>query len=1068
MVLQVSADADGRPRVLTTNFDTLFERAHAGWPSHATKALPKPGGAQDHGVLHLHGRRADEGLRLEATDLVLTSADFGDAYLRDGWASQYIEDRMRIHRIVLLGYKAEDAAFRLLLETLDVDRERFSDLKPVYALEQAEAGSAAIWRAKGIVPIEFASYDAVYATLQEWARYATRPAQYARERVMAVLQKAPDSTSAFEREQLRFFITIDELPSSLLSVNPSLAWLPALAELNLIKFDQQRLGAWIAKKFSDPQAVGEVAAHLHLFGGEVGGTLQVHLNDQARDLPELLVKCWRLLIQVMQDPRRMLMARDWYDVEPRLKKAEVSADLFRRLGALLRPRLRISKRRYWYEQQREPQHPRDLMQIEYKSEEHLTGEQVVAAWPKDAPVAADAKLLGQLTDTLKEALADATEAGVEGEDGLGASDTDIPSIARHKQNAYRSGFQEIARAMADIWERLLVKDAQRALDFLRSWSTMGFRLARRLAAFAAADRAVPAAQASDVLLALPQGEWFVTGACVEVHRLLKARWGEWGEETRRLIEGRICQGPPRDWFNADVDMQKILDRARFDLLGDMDRAGLALGKAAQATLREVRDRHPNWGLRPPEQAGFHSWRESHSGAPGDVAKLAGVADAELVDRALAMDAAEMFGDGNNWYALCRADPSRALRGLQAKALPGARPVAAWERLLWPSGQPMQRDVAQAIAAALLEWPQASLSGVVPSAAAWFEHHIRMLETGVSWQLWDHLASGLTAEQHSPGDSTDVLGAAMNSPAGRLAEILVEGLNGVAGDAAAGEAAEARLDRLMALPGSPGVLARARLAADIAVLDHFLPAWTHQKLVPLFDWSAPDEAKRAWSARSRAGAVGTPRLFALTKAGLLEMLTRPDVSEELRNRYAEWLTVAVLGNQEHRTGYDVTAAEARAVLRRAGAKVLPTVAHRLADEMESVTPDKKMAQWQNVVGPVFVGLWPLDHELQTAASTSKLLQLLLATGAAFPLAAKHIVPFTQVEDTSRYGTVYAISRCDEDVMAAAPAVMLDVVGAVVGSPSRPGIVGLGRLLDRIKEADPNLVETRKYQALLQFA
>ena len=45
------------------------------------------------------------------------------------------------------------------------------------------------------------------------------------------------------------------------------------------------------------------------------------------------------------------------------------------------------------------------------------------------------------------------------------------------------------------------------------------------------------------------------------------------EETRRLIEGRICQGPPRDWFNADADMQKILDRARFDLLGDMDRAG---------------------------------------------------------------------------------------------------------------------------------------------------------------------------------------------------------------------------------------------------------------------------------------------------------------------------------------------------------------------------------------------------------------------------------------------------------------------------------------------------------------
>ena len=30
-----------------------------------------------------------------------------------------------------------------------------------------------------------------------------------------------------------------------------------------------------------------------------------------------------------------------------------------------------------------------------------------------------------------------------------------------------------------------------------------------------------------------------------------------------------------------------------------------------------------------------------------------------------------------------------------------------------------------------------------------------------------------------------------------------------------------------------------------------------------------------------------------------------------------------------------------------------------------------------------------------------------------------------------------------------------------------LLGLDRLLDRIKEADPSLVDTRKYQALLQF-
>jgi len=190
-LLQLSRDADGRHKLLTTNFDTLFERAaHAAGlkaPSHGAKSIPKPGGASDYGILHLHGRIADVQLELDETDLVLTSADFGDAYLRDGWASQYVEDRMRLSNLVLVGYQAEDAALRLLLETLDADRERFRDLKDIYAIEKRTEDSASMWKAKGIKPIEFADYPDIYATLQEWARYTTQPTDYGRARVTSIL-----------------------------------------------------------------------------------------------------------------------------------------------------------------------------------------------------------------------------------------------------------------------------------------------------------------------------------------------------------------------------------------------------------------------------------------------------------------------------------------------------------------------------------------------------------------------------------------------------------------------------------------------------------------------------------------------------------------------------------------------------------------------------------------------------------------------------------------------------------------------------------------------------------------
>jgi len=190
-LLRLSRDAEGQVRLLTTNFDPLFEcAAHADGqtvPSHAGKAIPRPGTPEDQGILHLHGRIAYGPRNIPPSDMVLTSADFGDAYLRDGWASQYIEDRMRLNTLVLVGYTAEDTAMRLLLETLDADRERFRDLKKLYAVERHTLVSASIWNAKGVVPIEFADYDQLYKTLGEWAAYAMNPAAYRGAKLRAAL-----------------------------------------------------------------------------------------------------------------------------------------------------------------------------------------------------------------------------------------------------------------------------------------------------------------------------------------------------------------------------------------------------------------------------------------------------------------------------------------------------------------------------------------------------------------------------------------------------------------------------------------------------------------------------------------------------------------------------------------------------------------------------------------------------------------------------------------------------------------------------------------------------------------
>ena len=188
-LLKLSQNTFGDVRLLTTNFDTNFEHAakslKINCKSHAYTSIPRAGGANDSGIIHIHGRIADSRVKVEESDLVLSSPEFGEAYLRTGLLSRYLEDRMRIGPLVLVGYSAEDSALRLLFESINADRLRFPDLHEIYVLDKVDLSSKdskatiANWKLKGVSLIGFGDYPDIYVTLKEWAEYNTNPTQYA-------------------------------------------------------------------------------------------------------------------------------------------------------------------------------------------------------------------------------------------------------------------------------------------------------------------------------------------------------------------------------------------------------------------------------------------------------------------------------------------------------------------------------------------------------------------------------------------------------------------------------------------------------------------------------------------------------------------------------------------------------------------------------------------------------------------------------------------------------------------------------------------------------------------------
>jgi len=313
---------------------------------------------------------------------------------------------------------------------------------------------------------------------------------------------------------------------------------------------------------------------------------------------------------------------------------------------------------------------------------------------------------------------------------------------------------------------------------------------------------------------------------------------------------------------------------------------------------------------------------------------------------------------------------------------------------------------------------------------------------------------------------DLFTEALNAPPGQLAEVLISKIAKGPGRELPDDV-RTRLDRLVDAPGRAGLLARVRLAADVALLFNLAPNWTTTRIIPLFDWSSPGAAD-VWSARKYSTYIGSPELFGLLKEPFLQIFARSDTPAEDVRTFAEWLTTILIANHGDRAGYPLLDTEARSALRRAGARALSSVGHRLAVEMESAAPEQKIKRWQTVVGPVFRAIWPLDVELQTARLTFKLVQILLATGDAFPEAAEVITPFIQPEDHRAHTTIFSIAEASDVLYQAAPSKMLDIIAAVVGEAPPGSVYALGKALARLRSIDPVLADTRKYQKLLTSA
>ena len=182
-LLRLGRSRDGALRLVTTNFDRVFhtaaKRTGQAFQAYAAPMLPIPKNSRWNGLVYLHGLLPEKADDTALNRLIVTSGDFGLAYLTERWAARFVSELFRNYVVCFVGYSINDPVLRYMMDALAADRMLGEVTPQAWALSDCEPGQAhrktIEWKAKGVTPILYQvltdSYDhsALHKTLHAWA-----------------------------------------------------------------------------------------------------------------------------------------------------------------------------------------------------------------------------------------------------------------------------------------------------------------------------------------------------------------------------------------------------------------------------------------------------------------------------------------------------------------------------------------------------------------------------------------------------------------------------------------------------------------------------------------------------------------------------------------------------------------------------------------------------------------------------------------------------------------------------------------------------------------------------------
>ena len=854
-----------RVRLVTTNFDLHFETAAAnlaatnlfGSTPEVYRAPALPRGDDFTGIVHVHGTLS------RPRDMVLTDADFGRAYLTEGWGRRFLVNVFRQFNVLFVGYSHNDVIMNYLARALPADGT---------ARRFALTDEAEIWNLLGIKPILFTkkvsdagSYQDLHDGVQHLAELVERGVLGWRNRMAEIGSRIPPADSEAISE-VAYALRAAHTTRFLINVARNAEWpgwlnerkhLDALFGTGKLSERDELLAEWLAEHFAIAHAdtmFELVAAHGLQMNPQFWWFIGCALGDENKPIQASDLKRWVTIL--------LTSAPNQNNTPVLMRLAERSAShnsvpltlkVFLKMSEY---RLSVERRFRWYDEKNSTRvRPLDI-DFPLRADHHSLNE----VWikhikPNLASVAQP--LLSGVTHRLAEIHGEfvAWDKASPEQDPVSYGRS---AIERHEQNGYPEAVDVLIDAARDALECLATSAPASLEAWVENLVTSNVPMLRRLAIHAITVQ--PDKSADDRL------KWLLVHDVFhgflehhEVYQAVACSYAGAGDAMRRAVVAAVLAHQLPASLDRTAEMRTA--RLHFDWLSWLLRAktDCAVAGAALATIKAS---YPDW--QPAKHPDFTHWRGSvswgESQSPQSIEQLVARTPRDQINDLLNFEGQQSDGTDRSGLISSVSQACKkktdwafelvaglveksqwnsdlwpaAIRGLQESELS----LDGWRDLLAISAKPELLEVHSHEVANLLF--TLFSNGGKPFAADLLEQ-----ANAIAWPLWRDLHPDLQDE-----DIKDWLSLAINRPAGWIVEFWINGLSLLMSSKKGPERVLPENYRLWfttvvqdaTLKGGIG---RSLLASQTAFLFGLDEPWTRQHLIPLFDDTDGYKFAQAW-------------------------------------------------------------------------------------------------------------------------------------------------------------------------------------------------------------------------------